>query len=114
MRICITGIGILAEAVPLIEAYFPIFARASSECAVALRLRVDWPSRCRSSTSATRLLASAVGFSPILVSSTVGTTFIFVKYRSKLMVKLSTPFTLCCKLHVRYSNYVMGGKSHVI
>ena len=44
-----------AEAVPFIEAYFPIFARASSACAVALRLQLDRSCRSRSSTSATNI-----------------------------------------------------------
>ena len=47
-----------AEAVPFIEAYFPIFARASSACAVALRLRLDRSCRYRSSTSATNIAHS--------------------------------------------------------
>lgn len=62
MRICNTGWlynffwkCLRAEAVPFIEAYFPIFARASSACAVALRLRLDRSCRYRSSTSATNI-----------------------------------------------------------
>ena len=44
-----------AKAVPFIEMSFPIFARASSAFAVALRLRLDHSSRYRSSISATNI-----------------------------------------------------------
>ena len=65
MRICNTGWlynsflkCLRAEAVPFIDAYFPIFARASSACAVALRFRLDRSCRYRSSTSTTNIAHS--------------------------------------------------------